>query len=595
MAEDILDELGDWIAGLTRGDPTVAIDGIMRTLVGEGLPVQGQRKQGLLVEAYGGPIVGYLVIIGYFLFGFNPIAGTVVIAVLNVIGVLLVYLVGRHLYDHQVGLISAIFIATSPWFVLYSRKIWTSVNFPWVIPLLLLALWSCAKQGRSYAYFTAGLSLGIAAQLHLTSFALVPPALIFLVLYGTNFDIRNVILLCVGGFIGHLPLIIFDLEENWLNFRIYTKLAIDPGSVRPLYNDGPPKHREEVFKKLWQLTVGSGLTSKLGSGFHYGNYDLLLDIILMLILVLSFISIGWMTLSGFTSNMRREKKRHKTSVTYHKSSWRIVSTFFLAGILLALAYFIVRVDINGEIHQVRLFLLLSSLSFVITLVSIPLSRAIFSKTLYYVRSRLTFAPANDFLLFTTFGFMIWYNLYGFTGKAAGVIHIHYLNVLFPLPFLIISRGLQLAATHLSKPEFGSVSLTRAIPWILLLLVVIQNLVIINRAFEFIDETGGEGEYGTTFESKLEAVQFVMDDSGNNFRVRASYVRDFDAYDYIFHSLIQDEIHSNYPYIYGGSNDQARVSYALIEPNNHWSAFESYNSSILHPLLGRFQGVYVFLD
>ncbi|MFX0113360.1 MAG: glycosyltransferase family 39 protein [Candidatus Hodarchaeota archaeon] len=595
MAEEILTELENWLEGLFQGRIDILFDRVMRTLVGEGLPVSGQLKLGLQMEAYGGPIVGYIVAIGYYLFGWNPVAGTVIIAILNVLGVLLTYFVGRRLYNHQVGLISAALLATSPWFVLFSRKIWTSVNFPWLVPLLLLALWSCARVGRGYAYFTAGVSLGIAAQLHLTGFSLIPPALIFLLLYGKKFDYKNCLLLGLGVLLGYLPLIIFDLEENWLNFRVYQKLATDPSSVRPDYSGGPPKHREEVFKKLWNLTVGSGLDNKLGPGFHYGVYDLPLDVLLMTILVLSFFALIWQCIIGFMFSQKKKRISHENKEEVFPASWKPAVFSLIVGATFFVAYLLIKVEVEGEKHDLRLFLFLSSLAFLLMLLLMPLSRAISTKALNAIRSRLAFAPANDFLLFITFGFIIFYNFWGFTGKAAGVVHIHYLNVLFPLPFLIVSRGLQLATNHLSKPKFSYPSFFRVIPWILVLLFIAQNLIIVNRAFFFIEETGGEGEYGTTFASKQQSARFILNHSRGSFRVHAGYTRDFSAYSYIFELLTPDGIDSRYPYLDASKSSTARFQYTIVEPNNHPTAYENYNSSAFHQLIAQFQGIYIFFE
>lgn len=597
MAEDILTKLVEWSKECAQGNISPLVDGILQTLVGgdEGLPVRGQRKLGLRMEAYGGPIVGYLVAVGYYLFGWNPVAGTLIIASLNVVGVLLTYLVGRRLYNHQVGLISAALLATSPWFVLFSRKIWTSVNFPWLLPLLLLALWSCARNGRGYAYLVAGISLGIAAQLHLTAFALIPPALIFLILYGKNLDHRNTILLGMGGFLGHLPLIILDLEENWLNFNVYKKLATDPASVRPEYSGGPPEHREEVLKKLWNLTVGSGLDMKLGSGFHYGVYDLPLDIVLIAIVFLSFFAIAWRSIAGSRVLSMKEKRSNEKHDKISGLSWKPVFLFLIIGIAFFLVYIGVGVNVNGEMRSIKLFLLMSSLTFAIALFSLPLGRAIVSRAIERIRSRFSSAPPNDFLLFLTFGFVMFYTFWGFTGRASGVVHIHYLNILFPLPFLIASRGIDLAVKHFSKPEVGHPSVVRIISLILVILLIAQNLIIVNRAFVFIDETGGEGEYGTTFASKQEAVKLILDHSKGNFRAYAANTRDYSAYEYLFQSLNPEGINSNYPYLEGGTSLSARINYAIFEPENHSTAFESYNSSGIHQILARFQGVYVFLE
>ncbi|MFW9914070.1 MAG: ArnT family glycosyltransferase [Candidatus Thorarchaeota archaeon] len=593
LAEEILNELEDWTAALIQGKIDVFFERILGTLAGEGLPVRGQRKLGIKMEAYGGPIVAYLIVAGYYLFGWNPVAGTLVIASLNVLGVFLTYLVGRRLYTHQVGLMAALLLATSPWFVLYSRKIWTSVNFPWLIPLLLLALWSCAKSGRGYAYFVVGMALGIAAQLHLTGFALIPPALIFLLLYGKKLDFRNSLFLGVGGFLGHLPLIIFDLEEDWRNFQVYKSLITEPDSVRPSYSGGPQEHREEVFVKLWQLVVGSGLNGKLGSNFQYGNYDLPLDIAIIGVLIVSFFAIIWQIIVRFGPNATKYKKFKERQHSAYETSWKSFLTCFLLAIGFYLAFLLIRVRINGTMHQIRLFLLVASLLFFLSLLAMPVTRAIANNGLQIARKHLSYAPPNDFLLIIVFGFILWYTLYGFTFQAASVVHIHYLNVLFPIPFLIISRGLQLAANHFSKLKFERIAIGRAIPWILVGLIAMQNLIIVNRAFNFINDTGGEGEYGTTLASKQEAVQFIVNHSAGKFRVNAGYSRDFSAYEYLFQIAASEEIYVAYPYIEGGFQSSEGVAYTIIEANNHQSIYETYQNSDSHPLLARFKGVYVF--
>ncbi len=592
MGERILNELQDWTSALLRGKINPFIDGLLSSLVGDGLPIKGQLKQGLMQEAYGGPIVGYLVMVGFFLFGMNVVSGTLIIAILNVIGVFLTYLVGRRMYDHRVGLTAASLLATGPWLVLFSRKIWTSVNFPWLIPLLLLALWSCHKQGRGYAYFTVGISLGIATQLHLTGFGIVPPAVFFLIIYGKNLNAPNIGFLGIGVILGHLPLIIFDLKENWLNLRVYKSLITDPGSVRPVYTEGPPKHRDEVIEKLWNLIVGSGLNGKLGSGFLYGPYDLPLDIFFIVALTLSFLTIGWIVVKRLLST--KKSKHVKPNERQIDQSWNFPLFSSLFAIAFAVLYFIIRVDTEGKTTQIKLLLLFASLCLIFALFSIPLSRRIFNILITKLRKWFNDVPANDFLLFSFFGFLIYYNLYGLTGKAAGVVHIHYFNVFFPLPFLILGRGLQLAADNLRKSNLNRFPQIRYLPWLLVVLILFQNLIIVNRAFTFINDTGGEGEYGTTFDSKEKTAKFIIQHSNGNFTAFALYVRDFDAYSFIFHILEPNSVTSLW-WISGGNDSASRGNYIIVERNNHRSEFDSYNSSSDYELISQIKGVYVFHD
>jgi 4-amino-4-deoxy-L-arabinose transferase-like glycosyltransferase len=112
----------------------------------------------------------------------NPLAGAILVALLNVIAVILTYAFTRRYYGRLAGFVAASLTATAVLMLLYSRFIWQPNILP---PLLVLYMWALFRGAvaRKTGWFApAVLLLALALQLSGSSIYLLPALVIALVL-----------------------------------------------------------------------------------------------------------------------------------------------------------------------------------------------------------------------------------------------------------------------------------------------------------------------------------------------------------------------------------------------------------------------------
>jgi hypothetical protein len=116
------------------------------------------------------------------LFTDNPLAGAILMALLNVIGVILTYAFTRRYFGRLAGFVAASLTATASIMLLYSRFIWQPNILPPLLVLYMLALFWGAVERRAGWLAPALLLLGLAMQLSGSSIYLAPALVVALVL-----------------------------------------------------------------------------------------------------------------------------------------------------------------------------------------------------------------------------------------------------------------------------------------------------------------------------------------------------------------------------------------------------------------------------
>jgi hypothetical protein len=104
----------------------------------------------------------------------DPVLATGFIALLNVAGVGLLWLIARRYFGFTAALVAGLVFALNPWAVLYSRKIWAQdyVN-PFLLLALTAALWGY-RDGKRWGQVLALPLMLFAMQIHFAAWALVP-------------------------------------------------------------------------------------------------------------------------------------------------------------------------------------------------------------------------------------------------------------------------------------------------------------------------------------------------------------------------------------------------------------------------------------
>lgn len=109
-----------------------------------------------------------------FAFSSDPVVATGYVALLNVLGVGLLWAIARKEFGFAAALVAGLLFACNPWAVLYSRKVWAQ---DYVNPFLLLALTAAIwgfKDGKRWGQILAFPLMLFAMQIHFAAWALAP-------------------------------------------------------------------------------------------------------------------------------------------------------------------------------------------------------------------------------------------------------------------------------------------------------------------------------------------------------------------------------------------------------------------------------------
>lgn len=129
---------------------------------------------------YLGPFFYYFLALFLILGKFNPIWPVLGTAFFGVLGVYLIFILGRRLFNEKVGLLSAFFYAISPYAVLQSRISLHPSIYPFFVILYFLSLMENLNQKRKKILWALILvaSFLVAVQLHLSAILLIPISLL---------------------------------------------------------------------------------------------------------------------------------------------------------------------------------------------------------------------------------------------------------------------------------------------------------------------------------------------------------------------------------------------------------------------------------
>ncbi|MBF0108942.1 MAG: glycosyltransferase family 39 protein [Magnetococcales bacterium] len=111
----------------------------------------------------------------------DPILVTLFVIMFNLVGLVLLYDVLRWAFSANVAALTTLLFASSPWVVLYSRKIWAQdFLFPFMMGLVALLV-SMSERSRPWKTWLLFFLLAVVTQLHMSAWFLPPAILLFMV------------------------------------------------------------------------------------------------------------------------------------------------------------------------------------------------------------------------------------------------------------------------------------------------------------------------------------------------------------------------------------------------------------------------------
>ncbi|MFC2015765.1 glycosyltransferase family 39 protein [Chloroflexota bacterium] len=130
-----------------------------------------------------GPLVTYLIALGFWVFGSQIHTPRIIIMVLGVLTVGLTYLLGRSLGGRRAGLIAGALLAFSPIHtVVNSHVAWSNAATPFFITLTFLVLHAAVRRRSGWLLVLGGLSYGLALQTHVSMLVVIPGLVLWFLL-----------------------------------------------------------------------------------------------------------------------------------------------------------------------------------------------------------------------------------------------------------------------------------------------------------------------------------------------------------------------------------------------------------------------------
>lgn len=172
-----------------------------------------------------GPFYYYFVAPWLWLSNFDPVGPAVGVGVFSVLMIPLMYLMVKDLFDKKIALVAAFLATFSYSFVWLSRFSWNPNLLPLSALLTTYFFIKALQDKKWWQFFVAGIFLSISTQLHYIALAFGLPMGLFVLHYlwmqraKIQLALKNVGALTAGFVLFHMPLILFDIKNHFINLK----------------------------------------------------------------------------------------------------------------------------------------------------------------------------------------------------------------------------------------------------------------------------------------------------------------------------------------------------------------------------------------
>jgi len=204
------------------------------------------------------PYFFYLLLPFYFIFNFYPQAIIGFVIFINLAFFLTAFFVLKRIFNIRVCFWFLLFWSIIPWAINADTISWNPLLIPLMILVLLFTVDRFFRERRLLTAFLVGLTFGFGINFHIQFLLLLPfilPMMIDMGKRGRDSFFKGTAWLAAGGLLPFLPLVIFDIRHNFLNFNLLKNFVIGTGSGS----------RALAFLPVWNNVVGQ----LLGVGIGY--------------------------------------------------------------------------------------------------------------------------------------------------------------------------------------------------------------------------------------------------------------------------------------------------------------------------------------
>jgi len=157
------------------------------------------------------PLLSILFFLIYFI-NHSIFSASILVAFINVLAPIIIFLIGRRLYDLRVGIIAGLISAFTPFIIRNSNYLLTDVP---VITFMALAFYLAMFKDKKYLLFYSGVFCSLAVLMKFTAVLLFPILLIYLFLNKTS--LKNIFIFGVGSTLILIPYFVW-MQISYGNF-----------------------------------------------------------------------------------------------------------------------------------------------------------------------------------------------------------------------------------------------------------------------------------------------------------------------------------------------------------------------------------------
>ena len=254
---------------------------------------------------------------------------------INVLALWLLYLLVRKVFSVRFAWVVCLLIATSPWAIIFSRKIWAQdFLLPFLIVFYLSLVSHLNRPASGKIWLMAGL-FAVITQLHMSAWFLFVPLIIFIVMMKVSVSYRDIF---IGGMIFallYLPYIVFHITTDFQNLQAF--LSVDRPAIWSHTNVNAM-----IGNIKWTYNITSGIGLRYLFGGEYEQFVQSHNIIWTYIfsstmLVVAILGILWalsLLARGFGSQV---------SFQGMELSEKVLVLFALIIVFIHFGYFVMRV------------------------------------------------------------------------------------------------------------------------------------------------------------------------------------------------------------------------------------------------------------
>jgi len=155
----------------------------------------------------------------FHLFGINEVSLVLFPLLCSTASIILIYFIGKMLFNTQVGLLSAFFISFFPLDVIYSSHLFPTIPLAFFIALSIFLFLKGEEKEKKIYYLLSGIFIGISYLIHITG-CYIGLFFVIYILYKRKFRISHLIFFSIGILlIFSMELIFYYIQTNDMLFR----------------------------------------------------------------------------------------------------------------------------------------------------------------------------------------------------------------------------------------------------------------------------------------------------------------------------------------------------------------------------------------